>query len=293
MKPTESSLSPDNATPHADIERRAEALLKSRFLAEAQSEHADERIAEELGDKLEAISHHDGERYARLRKLANQAAELWSQRKLLNRQQLIYLSAALLYFISPLDALPDLIPGLGYVDDIAVLSTVIAMVAKAVQQARERLSQKREEMIEDVTDRLVSKGQVALHQVVDERADELFTRFDRASADAVDNSVTTLVVSLWGMTTAAAVSLALAILFGGWSTTWMVYVGITTGLVLAWNIGVAVDYWRSYRKLSGAWQQRLRGIVAARIAWRHGIAIGVPVALLIALAALRLTLGSA
>ncbi|TJY65329.1 DUF1232 domain-containing protein [Sinimarinibacterium sp. CAU 1509] len=262
-------------------------------MAEAQSEAAAERIDEELDDKLASIRSHDGERYTRLRKLAKQATELWAQRGTLSRQQLIYLTAALLYFISPVDAVPDLIPGLGYIDDIAVLSAILTFVAKGVQSARQRLSEKRQEVIEEVTDTLVVKGQAALHQVVDERADELFARFDKASADAVDNSVTTLVVSLWGMTTAAAVSLALSILFGGWSATWMVYVGVSTALVLAWNIGVAVDYMRNYRRLSGAWQQRLRAIVATKIAWRHGVAIGVPVLVLLGLAALRLALGHA
>ncbi len=280
-------------TPHADLEKRAEALLKSRFMTEAQSDAAAERIDDELDDKLASIRSHDGERYTRLRKLAKQATELWAQRGSLSKQQLIYLTAALLYFISPVDAVPDLIPGLGYIDDIAVLSAILTFVAKGVQSARQRLSEKRQEVIEEVTDTLVVKGQAALHQVVDERADELFARFDKASAEAVDNSVTTLVVSLWGMTTAAAVSLALSILFGGWSASWMVYVGVATGLVLVWNIGVAVDYLRNYRRLSGAWQQRLRAIVATKIAWRHGVAIGVPVLVLLGLAALRLFLGHA
>jgi len=287
------SMAPDEQdTPHADLEHRAEALLKTRFMTEAQSEHAAERIDEELDDKLAAIRTHDGERYVRLRQLAKQASELWAHRSKLSKQQIIYLTAALLYFISPVDAVPDLIPGLGYVDDIAVLSAILTFVAKGVQSARQRLSEKRQEVIEEVTDTLVVKGQAALHQVVDERADELFARFDKASADAVDNSVTTLVVSLWGMTTAAAVSLALSVLFGGWSTPWIVYVGITTTLVLLWNIGVAVDYLRSYRRLSGAWQQRLRTIVAAKIAWRHGVAIGVPVLGLVGLAVLRLIMAA-
>lgn len=37
--------------------------------------------------------------------------------------------AALGYFISPLDAIPDVIPGIGYLDDLGVLTAAIATVA--------------------------------------------------------------------------------------------------------------------------------------------------------------------
>lgn len=37
---------------------------------------------------------------------------------------MLLLTATILYFISPLDAIPDLIPGLGLMDDIGILLTV-------------------------------------------------------------------------------------------------------------------------------------------------------------------------
>ena len=39
------------------------------------------------------------------------------------------ITGALGYFISPLDAIPDLISGVGYTDDIGGLTSVITMVA--------------------------------------------------------------------------------------------------------------------------------------------------------------------
>ncbi len=39
------------------------------------------------------------------------------------------IAAALAYFIAPIDAVPDLIPGLGYTDDLAVLAAALASVA--------------------------------------------------------------------------------------------------------------------------------------------------------------------
>lgn len=51
---------------------------------------------------------------------------------------------ALAYFISPIDALPDLTPVLGYTDDLGVLATALVTVAVYVtddvkQQAREKM----------------------------------------------------------------------------------------------------------------------------------------------------------
>ncbi|WP_070886551.1 YkvA family protein [Pseudomonas argentinensis] len=42
-----------------------------------------------------------------------------------NPQALVAIVAGLIYFVSPLDALPDFIPGLGLVDDLAVLAWVM------------------------------------------------------------------------------------------------------------------------------------------------------------------------
>ena len=52
--------------------------------------------------------------------------------------------AALAYFILPTDAVPDMLPGIGYVDDLGALSTALLTVAGYVdedvkQRARERL----------------------------------------------------------------------------------------------------------------------------------------------------------
>jgi uncharacterized membrane protein YkvA (DUF1232 family) len=53
---------------------------------------------------------------------------------------------ALGYFISPIDAIPDLLPAIGYTDDIGVLIAAAAAVAvyikdEHVQKARETLQQ--------------------------------------------------------------------------------------------------------------------------------------------------------
>ncbi len=44
-------------------------------------------------------------------------------------QTLVAIVAAILYFVSPLDVVPDFIPGFGYVDDAALLAWVLKSIA--------------------------------------------------------------------------------------------------------------------------------------------------------------------
>jgi uncharacterized membrane protein YkvA (DUF1232 family) len=44
--------------------------------------------------------------------------------------------AALLYFVSPLDAIPDFIPVLGFVDDIFIVTWVMRAIQKDVEKFR-------------------------------------------------------------------------------------------------------------------------------------------------------------
>jgi len=41
---------------------------------------------------------------------------------------LIMASAAVLYFVNPLDVIPDQLPGIGYVDDVAVITMVASLI---------------------------------------------------------------------------------------------------------------------------------------------------------------------
>ncbi|EWC41003.1 DUF1232 domain-containing protein [Pseudomonas stutzeri] len=47
------------------------------------------------------------------------------QYRAVSPQALVAVVAGLLYFLSPLDAIPDWLPGLGFVDDLAVLGWVM------------------------------------------------------------------------------------------------------------------------------------------------------------------------
>lgn len=44
---------------------------------------------------------------------------------------------AILYFVSPVDAIPDMVPGVGYLDDAAVVAFVIASITDDIHDFRE------------------------------------------------------------------------------------------------------------------------------------------------------------
>ena len=64
---------------------------------------------------------------------AEQAMNLFRSGKageLLTPRNVLLLGAALLYLISPLDGIPDLVPVIGLLDDLGILSMVLALVFK-------------------------------------------------------------------------------------------------------------------------------------------------------------------
>lgn len=66
------------------------------------------------------------------------------------KSALVAVVAALLYFVAPLDAIPDWIPGLGFLDDLAILGWVMRTWAGELEAFRQWKDQqspaKREEL---------------------------------------------------------------------------------------------------------------------------------------------------
>lgn len=54
---------------------------------------------------------------------------------------IMLIAGALLYFLSPIDFIPDSIPGIGYVDDAAVVLACLKLVQSDVDEYREWQSQ--------------------------------------------------------------------------------------------------------------------------------------------------------
>jgi len=49
-------------------------------------------------------------------------------------QSIVLITAALIYFVSPFDALTDFLPLIGFVDDAAIISAVFASISKDVEK---------------------------------------------------------------------------------------------------------------------------------------------------------------
>ena len=264
--------------PEGEIRDAARSLLERKFIPQAEQPDAAERIDADLDGKIGKLAKRGGRYREQLVALLSQSRELWSRRSELDRKQVTLLGAALLYFISPLDLVPDVIPGLGYVDDFFVLAYVVQTLRSGLRVARDKV-------IAHATDTMTQKGRKALEEVIDSRLLEL----DRASAAAVQRSLAIVAISLWGTTTAAAVSLAIVALTGRFGTEWTIYVTATTVLVGFWNIVTALSYWREFRALPGSSQQRLALLFAARTRMRDVVAIVAPVLLLLGLMVVRYT----
>lgn len=54
----------------------------------------------------------------------------------LSPRKLVAIVAGILYLISPLDVIPDFIPGIGYVDDAAVIAWVLKSIAEELKDFR-------------------------------------------------------------------------------------------------------------------------------------------------------------
>lgn len=73
----------------------------------------------------------------------------------ISTQALLAVVATLVYFISPLDAIPDWLPGVGFLDDIAMIGWLMSSWRSeldAFRQWRERQSPEHLEVLERITE---------------------------------------------------------------------------------------------------------------------------------------------
>jgi uncharacterized membrane protein YkvA (DUF1232 family) len=267
--------------PEREIEHAATQLLETKFLPLAESSEAAERIDHDLDDKILKVGGRRLQYREQLMSLLRQAKWLWGRRGELDRKHVTMLGAALLYFLSPMDFLPDVIPGLGYVDDLAVLAYVLKTITQSIGPMRDAL-------IERATSSVVDKGRRVLENVIDTRLDEI----DRVSRYAVRRYIAVVAIGLWGTTTAAAISLVMVMATGQYAIEWAVYAAVTSAFVGFWNISTAIGYFREFRRLHGDTQTRLVKLVAAHTRKRDLVAIVVPVLVLLSLFVARLILPS-
>lgn len=96
------------------------------------------RLVREAYTKL--ASHHGGplEKVRGDITLLLRLARAWATReyRTIPWRALIYVTAALIYFVNPADLLPDVLVGLGFVDDAAVVAAVVRALERELQAFR-------------------------------------------------------------------------------------------------------------------------------------------------------------
>ncbi len=124
-------------------------------------------------------------------KRADQAYRLFKSgqgKELLTPRNVLLLGAALLYLISPVDSIPDLVPIIGLLDDLGVLSLVLSAVIPAFikneipQEQRDELQQEALAIKQDLT--------TAPHADAEARINDTPTETEQAPAPSADSSFT-------------------------------------------------------------------------------------------------------
>lgn len=248
----------------AGAERAAHSMVPMQFVEAAERGDAETTIADAFDGKLaEVRGGKRGRAAARIQPLLDAAREahaIWQQRGRLSRRENVLLAAALLYFISPLDAVPDVVPVLGYADDLAVLVFVLGLVRQAFVVVIER---------------------------VQKNVDLMLEKLERSADRMIDRAVTASSIGFWTATSVAAISLVLEGVNHGLPPSWQAYRFGVVGLALVWNGAVVIDFYRQFKKLDAPWRERMVDVVTARLGWRHALRIGFPLVLLLALWGLR------
>lgn len=249
-----------------ELRQKAIELFERAYLPRASEPGVEKTIESSLDRKVAKIERRSGEAEGHLVRAVRQARLLWRHRHRLERKHVLYLAAALLYLVSPVDLIPDPIPAIGLSDDLVVLTRALVLILAAVGVARD---------------------------ILKEGALEAIQEAEAAAETVVPRSVAAVTIGLWGATTAAAVSLAVSASTGRLETEWALYASVVASLVAAWNLGAAVRFVRRFRELDGTLRERLFRAFASRITLRHLAVLGVPLFLLITLAIARVLGGFA
>jgi uncharacterized membrane protein YkvA (DUF1232 family) len=237
--------------------------IPERYLDEAAKPETEATLRERLPQKLRQIG--DG----RLVKLAREAYGYVTHPGISRGTKLMG-AGALLYLIAPFDAVSDLIPGLGYVDDAAVLTAFVVSVRKAAVEVVEHTQQ--------------AANEVVSHAISEAR--EAWAR----------RGVSQVCLSLWGATLAACVGLlyygvrtALLDSDGGavpsdpffWACMLAGALGLTYQLFFSYRV------WNRYSNAPPEIKEPLAYAIVSLADWRQTLALALPVLVLMALLALR------
>ena len=246
------------------LEDTAESLpIPQRFLDEAARPETEARLRERLPGKLRGIVD------SRIVGLAKEAYG-YATHPSVSRGTKLFGAGALLYLIAPFDAVADWIPGLGYVDDAAVLTAFVMSVREGAKQ-------------------VVTHVQLAAEEVVTHAVSEARESWAR-------RGVSQVCLSLWAATLAACVGL----LYTGARTTlidaqsgilpqdpffWACIAVGMFGLIYQLIFGFRV--WNRYASAPPEVKEPLAYAIVALADWKQAVALALPVIVLAAVIALR------
>ena len=97
---------------------------QNQTLTTEQLERAEEK-AQYLGDQMNSF-----------KLLLEMVKDHWNGNFKINSASLTIIIGAIVYVVSPLDAIPDMIPVLGWIDDIAVLGFALSKVQSVLNKYR-------------------------------------------------------------------------------------------------------------------------------------------------------------
>ena len=247
--------------------------IPQRYVDEAAHSGSEAKVREGFARKLGRIAMDNP-----VVNLAREAYRTMTDPRVPGRYKVMVI-AALLYFLAPIDSLPDWIPGLGYIDDVLVLSAILALVRKVIQNVRDEAK----EVIQEAEE---AAGRVVSHALSEAR--ETWAR----------RGVAQFALCLWGATTAAAVGLiyySLRLLIfdsKGMETMdpffWAVVIAASLGFI--YNVFFLGRIWKRYSNLPPTVREPLAYAVVSLMDWRQVLILSCPVWAFLTLIILRLSL---
>jgi uncharacterized membrane protein YkvA (DUF1232 family) len=143
--PSDQSGSP---TASATISSAQQELLERELFARAShiSREDEKVVAEQLPEKMSQVLESAHRRLPAVKNMLGKVKTLYAMMRdkdfSMAWTSKTLVIAGLLYFISPIDLLPDYIPVLGYIDDAFVISLVMNAVATEIERYGEYIGRK-------------------------------------------------------------------------------------------------------------------------------------------------------
>lgn len=237
--------------------------IPERYLDEAKRPGAELIVQQRLPAKLLQVAADN-----RLVGLVKEAYGYVTDSRVPNRYKLLAI-AALLYFINPFDAIPDWIPGVGYIDDAGALAALVMSIRKIIDAAK------------DATNEVVS------HAISE--AQETWAR----------RGVSQVCLALWASTIAACIGLiyygARVTVFDAASPRAMsdpfVWGCLMTGACgFGYNLLFARRVWSRYAQVPTEIKERLSYAIVSVADWRQVVVLALPVIALLMIIGLRAAL---